>query len=181
MARRHSASTRNRGVGPLAEVKVRIPSQPSPGRGKTGRTGGARPAPRRDGGGQAVDLLAVAPDDPRALRDLERAGFDEPARALANLHGIAPTPMEGALLAPLLPRLLLELRAAPDPDMALNNIERLAAQGDRAAFIRILGAHPGAVHLLSRLGGTSQFLADTLRRRPQLFSWLLEPATMRQW
>ena len=159
-----------------ANVRGDVPSQPDPGRGKTGRSGATRRAPRREGGGRAVDLLAAAADDPRALRELERAGFDEPARALANLHGIAPTPVEGALLAPVLPRLLRELHAAPDPDMALNNIERLAAQGDRAAFIRTLGAHPGAVHLLARLGGTSQFLADTLRRRPQLFPWLLEPA-----
>ncbi len=181
MARRRSAGPQNRGVGPPADVTGDVPSQPDPGRGKTGRSGATRRAPRREGSGRAVDLLAAASDDPRALRELERAGFDEPARALANLHGIAPTPVEGALLAPVLPRLLRELHAAPDPDMALNNIERLAAQGDRAAFIRTLGAHPGAVHLLARLGGTSQFLADTLRRRPQLFPWLLEPATMRQW
>ncbi|HUG37566.1 MAG TPA: bifunctional [glutamate--ammonia ligase]-adenylyl-L-tyrosine phosphorylase/[glutamate--ammonia-ligase] adenylyltransferase [Candidatus Limnocylindrales bacterium] len=76
---------------------------------------------------------------------------------------------------------MAELAASPDPDMALNNLERLADQGDRAALVRILEAHPGAVHLLTRLGGTSQFLADTLRRYPQLLAWLLEPRTMRQW
>ena len=65
--------------------------------------------------------------------------------------------------------------------MALNNLERLAAQGDRAALLRTLGGHPGAIHLLARLGGTSQFLADTLRRYPQLLAWLLEPRIMRQW
>jgi [glutamine synthetase] adenylyltransferase / [glutamine synthetase]-adenylyl-L-tyrosine phosphorylase len=70
---------------------------------------------------------------------------------------------------------------APDPDMALNNLERLAAQGERAALFRLLGGHPGALHLVARLGGTSQFLADTLRRRPTLLSWLLEPGTLRQW
>ena len=65
--------------------------------------------------------------------------------------------------------------------MALNNLERLAAQGEHAAFLRLLGAHPGAIPLLARLGGTSQFLADTLRRYPTLLPWLLEPRTMRQW
>jgi glutamate-ammonia-ligase adenylyltransferase len=65
--------------------------------------------------------------------------------------------------------------------MALNNLERLAAQGDRAALLRTLRGHPGAAHLLARLGGTSQFLADTLRRYPQLLAWLLEPSVMRQW
>jgi [glutamine synthetase] adenylyltransferase / [glutamine synthetase]-adenylyl-L-tyrosine phosphorylase len=79
------------------------------------------------------------------------------------------------------PRLLAELAAAPDPDMALNNLERLAGQGDHAAFLSLLGAHPGAIVLLARLCGTSQFLADTLRRHPTLLPWLLEPGTMRQW
>jgi glutamate-ammonia-ligase adenylyltransferase len=65
--------------------------------------------------------------------------------------------------------------------MALNNLERLAEQGDRAALFTLLGGHPGAIHLVTRLGGTSQFLADTLRRYPQLFAWMLEPGTMRQW
>jgi glutamate-ammonia-ligase adenylyltransferase len=128
-----------------------------------------------------VDLVRAAPGDRRALAELKRHGFTEPGTALANIHALAPTPVEGALLDPVLPRLLAEVAGAPDPDMALNNLERLAAQGDRGVFLRTLAAHPGAIHLLARLGGTSQFLADTLRRYPQLFAWLLEPRTMRQW
>ena len=128
-----------------------------------------------------TNLLAAAPDDRRALRELKGLGFADPAGALRNLHALTPTPREAELLAPALPRLLAELAAAPDPDMALNNLERLAAQGERATFLRLLGAHPGAIPLLARLGGTSQFLADTLRRYPTLLPWLLEPRTMRQW
>ncbi|HTY77101.1 MAG TPA: bifunctional [glutamate--ammonia ligase]-adenylyl-L-tyrosine phosphorylase/[glutamate--ammonia-ligase] adenylyltransferase [Candidatus Bathyarchaeia archaeon] len=94
---------------------------------------------------------------------------------------MTPDPRDAELLGPLLDRLLAEMSAAPDPDMALNNLERLVAQGERPAFFRVLGSHPGALHLIARLGGTSQFLADTLRRRPTLFSWLLEPGTLRQW
>ena len=65
--------------------------------------------------------------------------------------------------------------------MALNNVERLAGPGDRAAVLGMLASHPGAAELLSRLCGTSQFLADTLRRHPTLLAWLLEPRTMRPW
>jgi glutamate-ammonia-ligase adenylyltransferase len=65
--------------------------------------------------------------------------------------------------------------------MALNNLERYAAAVDRAVLFPTLAAHPGAVHLLARLFGSSQFLADALRRRPSLLAWLLEPQTMRQW
>jgi glutamate-ammonia-ligase adenylyltransferase len=65
--------------------------------------------------------------------------------------------------------------------MALNNLERYVAVVDRAVFFPTLAAHPGAVQLLCRLLGSSQFLADALRRRPSLLAWLLEPRTMRQW
>ncbi len=128
-----------------------------------------------------TNLLTAAPSDRKALAELKRLGFAEPRRALANLHAMTPDPRDAELLSPLLPRLLQEMSEAPDPDMALNNLERLAAQGERAALFRLLGGHPGALHLVARVGGTSQFLADTLRRRPTLLSWLLEPGTMRQW
>src|SRR6266436_5986844 len=128
-----------------------------------------------------TNLLTAAPSDRKALAELKRLGFAEPRRALANLHAMTPDPRDAELLSPLLPRLLQEMSEAPDPDMALNNLERLASQGERAALFRLLESHPGALHLLAKLGGTSQFLADTLRRRPTLLSWLLEPGTMRQW
>ena len=65
--------------------------------------------------------------------------------------------------------------------MALNNLERYAAAVDRAVFFGTLASHPGAAHLLARVFGASQFLADVLRRRPTALAWLLEPRTMRLW
>ena len=65
--------------------------------------------------------------------------------------------------------------------MALNNLERYAELVNRAELFRTLAAHPFAAHVLARLGGASQFLADTLRRHPNLMSWLLEARTMRTW
>ena len=112
---------------------------------------------------------------------LRRHGFAAPAAALANLHALTPTPRDAELLGPVFPRLLAELAAAPDPDMALNNLERYVEVVDRTVFFGTLAAHPGAVGLLARLFGSSQFLADALRRRPNLLAWLLEPLTMRQW
>src|SRR5260370_30798953 len=126
-------------------------------------------------------LLAAAADARRALGEVKRRGFAAPRAALANLHALTPEPADALLLTPLLPRLLQALSESPDPDMALNNLERLASQGERAALFRLLETHPGALHLLAKLGGTSQFLADTLMRRPTLLLWLLEPDTMRQW
>ena len=65
--------------------------------------------------------------------------------------------------------------------MALNNLERYASVVDRAVFLRTLGEHPGAATLLARVFGSSQMLADALRRRPNTLAWLLEPRTMRVW
>ena len=65
--------------------------------------------------------------------------------------------------------------------MALNNFERYAAAVDRPVFFATLASHPGAAHLLARVFGASQFLADVLRRRPSTLAWLLEPRTMRVW
>ncbi len=65
--------------------------------------------------------------------------------------------------------------------MALNNLERYAAAVDRPVFFGTLASHPGAAHLLARVFGASQFLADVLRRRPATLAWLLEPRTMRAW
>src|SRR5205814_6953126 len=88
---------------------------------------------------------------------------------------------DAELLAAAFPRLVTELAAAPDPDMALNNLERYTAVVDRSVFFGALAKHPGAVPLLARLFGSSQVLADALRRRPNNLAWLLEPTTMRLW
>ena len=65
--------------------------------------------------------------------------------------------------------------------MALNNLERYAGgRRPRRAVPHARGA-PGRRALLARLGGTSQFLADALRRPPVALAWLLEPRTMRVW
>src|SRR5437867_8636789 len=126
-----------------------------------------------------VDLLTATPKArERALRGL---GFGNPRVASANLEALTPTPRDAELLAPVLPRLMAELSAAADPDMALNNLERYAGAVDRTVFFRTLASHPGAIPLLARLGGASQFLADALRRRPNSLAWLLEPRTMRVW
>jgi len=112
---------------------------------------------------------------------LRQLGFADPDGAARNLEGLTPTPRDAELLAPAFPRLLTELAAAPDPDMALNNLERYAGVVDRSVFFRTLADHPGATPLLARVLGSSQMLADALRRRPSSLAWLLEPATMRLW
>src|SRR5262249_44381184 len=111
--------------------------------------------------------------DAVSVRTLRTAGFADPRAALANLHALTPTPRDAELLAPSRTRLPAELSVAADPDMALNNLERYAGGVDRSVFFTTLAAHPGAATLLATIGGSSQMLADTLRRHPQLLAWLL--------
>src|SRR5262249_59913633 len=77
-------------------------------------------------------------------------------------------------------RLVHHLGASADPDMALNNLERLAAAAlDRRGFYALLVAHPEAIPILSTLAAASQFLSDALIRSPQTVPWLLDPRVMR--
>jgi glutamate-ammonia-ligase adenylyltransferase len=63
--------------------------------------------------------------------------------------------------------------------MALNNLERLAAATmDRGVLFTLLRDHPQAMPVAVTLAATSQFLADTLVRTPQLLAWLLDPRVM---
>jgi glutamate-ammonia-ligase adenylyltransferase len=128
----------------------------------------------------ATELLDPAVPPPGCLGALAALGFTDPGGALANLRRLAETPDLRDQLARLLPRLLHHLGGAADPDMALNNLERLAAAAlDRRAFYALLGDHPEAIPILATLCATSQFLADALVRSPQVVPWLLDPRVMR--
>jgi len=123
-------------------------------------------------------LFDLAPPDARTIRLLQGLGFADPHKALANFHSLTPTPRDAELLAPALPRLLRALAESPDPDMALLNLERFAERVDRAVLFSTLADHPGAAPLIATLGGTSQFLAESLRRWPTSLHWLLDPKVM---
>ena len=127
----------------------------------------------------AAEFLDPAVPPPACLAALEPLGFLDPAGALANLRRLAETPELRDQVAPLLPRLLHHLGASADPDMALNNLERLAAAAlDRRAFYALLATHPEAIPILTTLAATSQFLTDALIRSPQTVPWLLDPRVM---
>src|SRR5262245_5829441 len=127
----------------------------------------------------AADFLDPAVSPPACLAALAHLGFRDTAGALANLRRLAETPDVRDLLAPVLPRLLHHLGASADPDMALNNLERLAAAAlDRRGFYGLLVAHPEAIPILTTLAAASQFLADALIRSPQTVPWLLDPRVM---
>jgi glutamate-ammonia-ligase adenylyltransferase len=126
-----------------------------------------------------ADFLDPAVPPPGCLAALGRLGFVDTAGALGNLRRLAETPELRDEVLPLLPRLLHHLASSADPDMALNNLERLAAATlDRRAFYALLARHPEAVPILATLTASSQFLADALIRSPQIVPWLLDPRVM---
>src|SRR5262249_18361718 len=127
-----------------------------------------------------TDLLDPSVPETSCRPALEALGFTDPAGALGNLRRLARPPPQAELRAPTLPPLLRQLGAAADPDMALNNFERLAAAAmDRGALFAQLAEHPQAMAVVVTLAATSQFLADTLVRTPRLLPWLLDPRVMR--
>jgi len=103
---------------------------------------------------------------------LKAVQFLQPTRAeqnLARLHTLLPA---AALEA--LPRLLPHL---PDPDAALNNLERFAAEAPPEVR-EFLGRQPSALHHLLTLFSYSQYLSDTLIRLPQFIRWLEQAPTL---
>ncbi len=97
----------------------------------------------------------------KAVRDADRARRN--LAALATHLGDSAPELFGPL-ARLLPR-------AADPDMALNNLERLFAQPTaRAHLPALLEARGRELDATLQLLATSQFFADTLAAYPEFLS-----------
>ena len=123
-----------------------------------------------------ADLVLAGVVEPEAgLALLEGAGFRNPDRGVINLRRIAGK--ERQMFARLAVLAWDDLRSTSDPDMALNNWERFTDQvSDRAAFFTQLLQQPRRLDIMLRIFAGSQFLADTLIRRPHLLVWLSDVA-----
>jgi len=114
------------------------------------------------------------------IQKLAAAGCRAPERAAKNLELLAPEASARVHLDTVLPDLLAALQRMPDPDLALNNLERfLQAVLDRRFLLTLFRDSPRTLHLLLTIFGSSQFLGDIVIRHPQLFEWLLEPGIVR--
>jgi [glutamine synthetase] adenylyltransferase / [glutamine synthetase]-adenylyl-L-tyrosine phosphorylase len=121
----------------------------------------------------AADLVLSdgIPEHARAAF-LSAKGFRDPVRAFVNLRGIGGTgglAERRSLFARLAVLALDILAERPDPDMALNNWERLVATlPDPVEHIRGMLSQPVRLEILLSIFSASQFLADTLVRDPLL-------------
>ncbi len=99
---------------------------------------------------------------------LARVGFREPERAWRNFEGLGG-------FGQLPDVFFQELIDAPDPDLALNNFERVArATISRDAFFFRLDARPALCRALLHVLGSSSFMADIFVRDPETFYWLTD-------
>ncbi|MCS7237548.1 MAG: bifunctional [glutamate--ammonia ligase]-adenylyl-L-tyrosine phosphorylase/[glutamate--ammonia-ligase] adenylyltransferase [Thermoguttaceae bacterium] len=101
---------------------------------------------------------------------LLRLGLTDLARGYANLlalrrHGLTPD-----LLAVVYEQLAAALPSCPDPDMALNNLERFVARARNPLSLGALFERdPDTLPILIRIFSTSQYLSDILAAEPESF------------
>lgn len=92
--------------------------------------------------------------------------FAQPARARANLELL-----KGRLPERLLSLLPTVLGQVPDPDIALNNLERFTREAGGRVTDALL-RQPALLHYLLALFSHSRFLGETLIQQPDLIVWL---------
>jgi glutamate-ammonia-ligase adenylyltransferase len=137
-------------------------------------------------GGVDIALLLTTTDG-EVIRDLlNPIGFADPRDAQRQLRFMAEGP-DGVRFSPqvrrqfvaLAPTLLHFLQESPDPDMALRYIESFSSKaGARSAYYAMFREKPSILELLTKLCGTSRFLADLLITHPESFDILTVSSIM---
>ncbi len=137
-----------------------------------------------------IDIEAVLiATESSVIRDLlgpvEFANVREAHRRLRLMaegpDGVRFSPHVRRLFVNLASTLLRLLSKSPDPDMALHYIETFASKvGARSTHYAMFNEHPSTLELLTKLCGTSRFLAELLTGQPESFDVLTAPAVMDQ-
>jgi len=113
---------------------------------------------------------------PLTRRILRRAGIGDSERAATNLRSLAGRGRRREAFARLAVLAFDILERKPDPDMALNNWERLVrAIPDGTRHFEDLLAQPMRLEILLSIFSVSQFLSDTLIAHPSFFDWVTRP------
>ncbi len=123
-----------------------------------------------------ADLLLAPELSEKEIKGVyKRYSFEDAEKADKNLQVIAKDPYIRKLLSEIIEPLFNMFKDSPDPDMALNNLERFcSAVFDLRILISQLKANPKVPFLLVNLFSTSQFLSDILIRNPEYLWWLIE-------
>jgi glutamate-ammonia-ligase adenylyltransferase len=115
------------------------------------------------------------------IKELERAGFADPAKAYENLLAVRdgevyapPSPKRLKVMRSLGPALITEIAKSSAPDQALLNLSKFSQRiGGRTGFLTLLAENPETMRLLITLFADSQFLTDLFLHRPELIDTLI--------
>ena len=132
-------------------------------------------------GSDWLPLWEEALGDEAACRQLEEAGFADPAAAWKRLHDLRHGPQVRAMqrlgrerLDAFVPRLLAQAAEQENPDLVLERVlplvERVAR---RSAYLVLLSENPGALQRLMQLCAASPWIAEQIARFPLLLDELL--------
>jgi glutamate-ammonia-ligase adenylyltransferase len=127
-------------------------------------------------------LLDPAPPADEVRAGLAPFGFARPEQALANLHHLAEEQVAFLstrrcrhLLAGILPRLLAEVAATPNPDQTLDNVARVSdSLGAKGVLWDLFRASPPTLQLYVRLCSASPYLSDILTTNPGMLDELVD-------
>jgi glutamate-ammonia-ligase adenylyltransferase len=141
----------------------------------------------RDDSGAAADpivdlVLDPEPDAEHIASALAQYPFRDRATAYLNLMALAreDSPFLSQarcrhFLAAIAPRLLQAVSRAPDPDMALTNLEKVSASlGAKAILWELFNFNPPTLRLYVELCSTSQLLSEILINNPGMIDDLMD-------
>ncbi|MBW2091721.1 MAG: bifunctional [glutamate--ammonia ligase]-adenylyl-L-tyrosine phosphorylase/[glutamate--ammonia-ligase] adenylyltransferase [Deltaproteobacteria bacterium] len=145
-------------------------------------------APHQEGVEEKVHLLLKNLDDETlSLNLLTRLGFKRSEAALAACRTIQEERYLPDSLARyreqlerLMPALIAQASAAPDPDQALAHLERFLTRiGPMGGFLLLLEENPKLIQLLTTLFGTSEYLSGILINHPGILDSLIDRRSAR--
>lgn len=120
-------------------------------------------------------------DSPEFHDLLTRLGFEDLKKAKKNLRLLSGEDRHHQAFNAIFPQLIESLAATPDPDMALNGLERFAGSViDRSFLFSLFRDSRKVLDLSLAIFSQSEYLTDILVRHPQFFEWLLEPGLLRR-
>ena len=113
---------------------------------------------------------------------LSNLGFTDGRKAATNLHLLRRDIQHPQAFNRLLPVIIESSVEVPDPDMALNNLERFVSfHEDKEKVFTFLSHHKEVVSSLLLLFGSSQYLSTFLFSAPQEYlGWLSTPDLLKQ-
>jgi len=122
---------------------------------------------------QVAQLRQYLDDQHAAAQWLRSLGVEDIGRAHANLVAMATSGLTLDLLAVICGQLAEHLGGCPDPDMALNNLERfVAAARSRLSLGAFFQRDVTALPILLQIFSISQYLSDLLITDPESFDLL---------